>query len=41
MLMVTGGGIFRKMYGDFLVEAAEICENSVMYSCGNDYLKWG
>ena len=33
----TGGGIFRKMFGEFLIEASEICENSALLSCGKEY----
>lgn len=34
----TGGGIFRKMYGDFLVEAAELLENSAIRALGLQFL---
>jgi len=40
----TGGGIFRKMYGEFLSEASKICKNSAMHSIGKKYgevgIKW-
>jgi hypothetical protein len=35
----TGGGIFRKMYGEFLIEASEICKNSSISSCGKEFAK--
>lgn len=34
----TGGEIFRKMYGDFLVEAAELLENSSIRALGLQFL---
>lgn len=37
----TGGGIFRKMYGDFLIEAAPILENSVFEQIGSEFLEIG
>lgn len=37
----TGGGIFRKMYGDFLVESASILENSVFEQLGSEFLEIG
>jgi hypothetical protein len=35
----TGGGLFRKMYGEFLVEASELCKNAAMSSCGNEFIE--
>ncbi|NBH15220.1 DUF4872 domain-containing protein [Lachnospiraceae bacterium] len=35
----TGGGIFRKMYGDFLIEAAVILENKNIAMLGNQFLE--
>lgn len=40
----TGGGIFRKMYGNFLIEASQIIESNIVEKLGNRYLgvskKW-
>lgn len=35
----TGGGIFRKMYGDFLIEAASILENENVTHIGEQFLE--
>jgi len=35
----TGGGIFRKMYGDFLIEAAVILENKNIAMLGKHFLE--
>lgn len=35
----TGGGIFRKMYGDFLIEAADILKNKEVDYIGKQFLK--
>lgn len=35
----TGGGIFRRMYGDFLVEASEIVKSADMKTLGQEYCK--
>lgn len=35
----TGGGIFRKMYGNFLIEAASIMENDIVERIGKDCLE--
>lgn len=35
----TGGGIFRKMYGDFLIEAAPLLENDDILSIGQKFIK--
>lgn len=35
----TGGGIFRKMYGEFLLEAADSIQNSGLEDIGHDYIK--
>lgn len=35
----TGGGIFRKMYGDFLIEAAVILDNQNIAMLGNQFLE--
>ena len=37
----TGGGIFRKMYGNFLIEAAPILENSIFKQLGFEFIKIG
>ncbi len=37
----TGGGIFRKMYGDFLHESADIVKNRELSTIGNEFLKIG
>lgn len=37
----TGGGIFRTMYGEFLMEAASILENSVFETLGLEYVAIG
>lgn len=35
----TGGGIFRKMYGDFLIEAAAILDNENIAMAGTKFLE--
>lgn len=35
----TGGGIFRKMYGNFLIEAASIMKNDSVNHIGNDFIE--
>ena len=35
----TGGGIFRKMYGDFLIEATTILDNKNIAMVGNQFLE--
>lgn len=35
----TGGGIFRKMYGDFLIEASAILDNKNIAMLGTDFLE--
>lgn len=35
----TGGGIFRKMYGGFLLEAAELLENSRIRTIGSHFFE--
>jgi len=35
----TGGGIFRKMYGNFLIEAAVILENEEFIRIGEEFLE--
>jgi hypothetical protein len=35
----TGGGAFRKMYGNFLIEASNIIENSKYAEIGKQYIK--
>lgn len=35
----TGGGIFRKMYGDFLIEAAVIMDNNNIAMSGKQFLE--
>ena len=35
----TGGGIFRKMYGGFLLEAAELLENSHIRTIGSRFFE--
>lgn len=35
----TGGGIFRKMYGDFLIEAAPILENENISQIGRKFVE--
>lgn len=35
----TGGGIFRKMYGEFLIEAAHILTDKEFTAIGNDFIK--
>jgi len=37
----TGGGIFRKMYGDFLCEASKICKNNAMNLIGKNICRIG
>lgn len=37
----TGGGIFRKMYGDFLMECAPILENPVFEQLGYEFQEIG
>lgn len=37
----TGGGIFRKMYGNFLIEAAPILENSIFEKLGSELIEIG
>ncbi|MFH0790043.1 MAG: BtrH N-terminal domain-containing protein [Candidatus Omnitrophota bacterium] len=37
----TGGGIFRKMYGDFLIESSEIMKNERIKETGRDLRKIG
>lgn len=41
---VTGGGIFRRMYGDFLIQASNISSCEVMKQLGLEYIdvsrKW-
>lgn len=40
----TGGGIFRKMYGEFLVESSQLISVNEFYDIGNEYIdiasKW-
>ena len=40
----TGGGIFRKMYGEFLIEAAPIVKNECLFALGHKFIdiaeKW-
>lgn len=40
----TGGGIFRKMYGEFLIQSSNILEIEALKELGNDYIcvsnKW-
>ena len=33
----TGGGIFRKMYGDFLIESSDIIGDERLKKCGTEY----
>lgn len=35
----TGGGIFRKMYGEFLIEAAPILEKQNIYHIGKQFIE--
>jgi hypothetical protein len=37
----TGGGIFRKMYGDFLKESATLINNNEILTIGKEFLKIG
>lgn len=37
----TGGGIFRKMYGEYLHESSEIAKNQDLFISGNEFLKIG
>lgn len=37
----TGGGIFRKMYGDFLIESSEIMKSERLKAAGKDLKKIG
>lgn len=37
----TGGGAFRKMYGDFLVESSTMVNNQDMAACGHIFLRIG
>ena len=37
----TGGGIFRKMYGEFLMEAAPILNSSAVHKLGSAYVEIG
>lgn len=34
----TGGGIFRKLYGEFLIEASDILANHTLYDLGNQFI---
>lgn len=40
----TGGGIFRKMYGEFLIEVAPIVNNECLFTLGQKFIniaeKW-
>jgi hypothetical protein len=33
----TGGGAFRKMYGDFLIEASKLAKQSDLKQCGKRF----
>ncbi|MFT3920177.1 BtrH N-terminal domain-containing protein [Cloacibacterium sp.] len=35
----TGGGIFRKMYGEFLQESSEVTKNKELFAIGTEFLK--
>jgi hypothetical protein len=37
----TGGGIFRKMYGYFLCESADMIKNKELLASGNEFVKIG
>jgi hypothetical protein len=37
----TGGGAFRKMYGDFLIESSAIINNKELADCGSSFLHIG
>ena len=37
----TGGGIFRKMYGNFLNEASKILKNPAINIIGNEIVVYG
>lgn len=35
----NGGGCFRRMYGNFLIEAGQIANDEFLEMCGNEFLK--